>query len=280
MGGCGLEERGPELHGVLGGVEEEFVCGEVGEVLPIDEAFDAGERGARGAVVFEVRGVWAEDGRGERAEEVGRGWAEEEESVALVGEVGDGDVFGDNVGREGFVGALRGVRVEREEDSVLKVDDAEIGVDASLAVEPEGAGAGEGSEGAEVLRDHALEEVESLGARDLEHGAMGGIEEDAGLAYGGVLELDVGEGFGELDVLAGAGLGGVARCIGIAWRGVVDCGAVGGEGGAGLFEQLAEGCASGHDSRLVWWGFECRGGDDTRARRAFTQKRSEAWRAD
>ena len=79
----------------------------------------------------------------------------------------------------------------------------------------------------ELLRDHAVEKVDAVSARDFEHGPVGLIEQDAPLAERGVLELKLAEGLDQQHIRLG--------------RTVRD------QGRFGLLVELAEG-ADAHDS--------------------------------
>lgn len=121
----------------------------------------------------------------------------------MIGDVGDGDVFGEDELAQGVGGAFGGEDVEIDEHVVVELDEVEIGVDASLAVAPEGGAGVVWGEVFEFGGDHAVEEVGAVVAGDAECGAEGEVEEDASLADGGVFGFEFAEGFDDLGAVAG-----------------------------------------------------------------------------
>lgn len=108
---------------------------------------------------------------------------------------GDLDVLGEDEGVEGVGGGLGEVAVELDEGAVGCFDEAEVGVDASLAVEPERV---DGMARFEVVYfggEHVVEERVAFGAGDAEGRHVGLVEEDGGFAEGGVFHVELPEGF-------------------------------------------------------------------------------------
>ena len=89
--------------------------------------------------------------------------------------------------------------VEADEGGWLVVDggfdDAEVGVDSALAVEPEGV---EGLTWFEIVDfggEHVVEEGMAFGACDFEGAHVGLVEDDGGFAECGVFHVELAEGF-------------------------------------------------------------------------------------
>lgn len=111
---------------------------------------------------------------------------------------GDFDVFGEDEVVECVSGRLGEVAVEFDEGAVIAFDDAEVGVDSALAVEPE---AELGLSGLEIVNfgsEHVVEKLVALGAGNFEGGHVGFVEDDGGFAECGVFHVELAEGFDDL----------------------------------------------------------------------------------
>ena len=108
---------------------------------------------------------------------------------------GDLDVLGEDEVVEGISGGFGEVFIEADVGGGFGFDDAEVGVDASLAVEPEGV---EGLTWLEVIDfggEHVVEELVAFRAGDFEGTHVGFVEEDGGFAECGVFHVELAEGF-------------------------------------------------------------------------------------
>lgn len=111
---------------------------------------------------------------------------------------GDFDVFGEDEVVEGFCCGAGEVAVEFDEGAVVAFDEAEVGVDSALAVEPEAELGLAGLEIVDFGGEHVVEEVVAFGAGDFEGGHVGLIEDDGGFAECGVFHVELAEGFDDL----------------------------------------------------------------------------------
>lgn len=108
---------------------------------------------------------------------------------------GDLDVFCEDEGVEGVGGWFGEVFVEADEGGGVGFDDAEVGVDTALAVEPEGVEGLSGCEVVDFCGEHVVEEGVAFGTCDFEGAHVGFVEEDGGFAEGGVFHIELAEGF-------------------------------------------------------------------------------------
>ena len=109
----------------------------------------------------------------------------------------DGDfyVFCEDEVVEGVSGGLGEVAVEFDEGAVIAFDQAEVGIDSALAVEPE---AELGLPGLQIINfggEHVVKEIVSLGAGDFEGGHVRFVEYNSGFAECGVFHVELAEGF-------------------------------------------------------------------------------------
>ncbi len=108
---------------------------------------------------------------------------------------GDLDVLGEDEGLERISGGFAEVAVEADERAIFGFDDAEVGVDPSLAVEPERVEGLTWFEVVDLCGEHVVEEGVAFGACDFEGSHVGHVEEDGGFAEGGVFHVEFAEGF-------------------------------------------------------------------------------------
>lgn len=196
--GVGEEGRADDLGGCGG--EGEFEADHAGGVVAIDDALVPGDGEDGGVVGFERRRGGEACGGSQRVEGEG---PVEGEAVEGVGTIVEGDLVGDDEGGERGGGGRGDEGVGVEEEAVGEVEEAEVGVDSALAVEPEGTACTEGLEVLERLGDHAVEEGEAVGPAGLDDGAVGEVEEGGVLAERGVFEFDVIEDRWDEDVALG-----------------------------------------------------------------------------
>jgi len=134
---------------------------------------------------------------------------------------GDLDVFGEDECIEGVGGGLGEVAVEFDEGAILGFDEPEVGIDAALAVEPETEDGLARLEVIDLGGEHVVEEGVALGAGDFQGRHMGLIEDDGGFAEGGVLHIELAEGFDDWSLVVWALGGAVVEKEG--FGGLVDC---------------------------------------------------------
>ena len=85
--------------------------------------------------------------------------------------------------------------VEEDEGLVGCFDEAEVGIDFSLSVEPEGVDGLVWFEGVDFVGEHVVEEGVAVWACDFEGGFVGLVEEDGGFSECGVFHVEIAEGF-------------------------------------------------------------------------------------
>lgn len=167
------------------------------------------------------------------------------------GEIAERGILGDDERVQAIECALGGVGIAFEENAIGKHHDPQVGIDPPFAVEPEARNADEGVEpllgGLEFLRDHPVQELEAIGARDFEHGALREIEEEATLANGGVLEFQFAVRADEVD---GLDMSGAGQCFGGGGRRDL-VRSVGKHHRAGLVVEGLDGALAGHWDWMV-----------------------------
>ncbi len=104
------------------------------------------------------------------------------------GAVADRAIFHHEVAAEFCECARYGECIEFERECVAFAQDADVGIYAALAIEPETATELVISEVFEFLGKHAVEEAGGIAAGDFEDAAVGEVEDDAGAAEGCVFE--------------------------------------------------------------------------------------------
>lgn len=214
------------LHHGVGAISgnKELVAGDASGVISQHDDWCRrdGERG---------RGIGGERERRASAEckQVGGSGAVQGEAVGGLRDVGDGAIFGDDEGIEALARAVSGKHIDVEQRFVLELQHAHVGVDATLAVEPEAAAARVGSQSLHFLRNHAIEEVEPLGTREAENASRGLVEQGGVLAERAVFEFNGTQGCN--DIARGRHVGG----------------AVVHENAAGIAEEREERGGEGHE---------------------------------
>ena len=213
VGVAGFEDELVDGRGAGGG-DKEFEAGFAGGIVAVDRDIGVGDADGAGLIGEEVGDGAAGDWPGNSGEQSGGCRAVEGEPVRGLAEIGDMDVFGDDVGGEAGLGPGDGVDIEIEEGAVAKFDESEVGVDAALAVQPESPADLERLEAFELLGEHAVEETQALRAGDLEDAAAGAVKENAAFADGGVFEFELAERLDDEDVGLGGAIGD-QRCFGL-----------------------------------------------------------------
>ena len=188
-----------------GGFAGEFQADLAEAVTSFDEHLVVGDADEAGQAGQEAVGGGAVGVGRDRGEEHDGGGAVEAQAVEGLADVGERDVFGEEVAAEGLGGVGGAMDIEIEAQRIGQRGDADV--DAALAAEPEALAAVPGLEAFEFLGEHAVEELDAVVACDVHRATVWLVEEDAALAERGVLDLEGAEGFDEIGGFGGVGGG-------------------------------------------------------------------------